>query len=161
MDPLTEDRVPDQGRPAVRPDLAALSGYHSAQVDVEVRLNTNESPFPPPAAWLDAYHRGLDQIAFHRYPDREAIALRTAIAVSHGVATEQIFCANGSNEVLQSLMLAYGGAGRSVALFEPTYTLHAHIARITGTGVAAGRRTHRFELDLGEVARVLADNSPV
>lgn len=148
-------------RPPVRPDLSSLSGYHSAQVAVEVRLNTNESPLAPPAEWLEAYRRGLADIAFNRYPDREAKELRAAIAESHGVQPERIFCANGSNEVLQSLMLAYGGADRSVAVFEPTYTLHAHIARITGTGVVAGRRTDRFELDLDEVARVLGESRPV
>jgi len=147
--------------PPVRPDLAALTGYHSAQVDVAVRLNTNESPMPPPAAWLDALTRGLSDIDFNRYPDREAHALREALADSHGVRPEQVFCANGSNEVLQSLLLAYGGAERSVALFEPTYTLHGHIARITGTPVAAGHRTDDFRLDLDEVRRVVADADPV
>ena len=147
--------------PAVRPDLTALTGYHSAQVDVEVRLNTNESPFPPPEDWLEALTRGLADIDFNRYPDRGAHDLRQALADSHGVAPEQVFCANGSNEVLQSLLLAYGGPGRTVALFEPTYTLHGHIARITGTAVRAGRRTDDFRLDLDEVHRVVAEAEPV
>jgi len=72
--------------PAVRPDLTALTGYHSAQVDVEVRLNTNESPFPPPEDWLEALTRGLADIDFNRYPDRGAHDLRQALADSHGVA---------------------------------------------------------------------------
>jgi len=147
--------------PPVRPDLAALTGYHSAQVDVEVRLNTNESPMAPPKAWLDALARGLSDIEFNRYPDREARALRQALADSHGVPIEQVFCANGSNEVLQSLLLAYGGTGRPVALFEPTYTLHAHIARITGTPVVPGRRADDFRLDLDEVRRVVSQSDPV
>jgi histidinol-phosphate aminotransferase len=147
--------------PAVRPDLAALTGYHSAQVDVEVRLNTNESPVAPPPEWLDAFRSGLDAIEFNRYPDRQGTELRQALADSHGVRPDQIFCANGSNEVLQSLLLAYGGPGRVVALFEPTYTLHRHIARVTGTAVAAGSRTDEFLLDLDEVARVLGAERPV
>jgi histidinol-phosphate aminotransferase len=151
----------ERERPPVRPDLSALTGYHSAQVDVEVRLNTNESPLAPPSAWLDAYRRGLAHIDFNRYPDRQATELRSAIGDSHGVEADRVFCANGSNEVLQSLLLAYGGAGRSAALFEPTYTLHAHIARITATGVAAGGRTDQFELDLDVVAGVLDAHRPV
>ncbi len=147
--------------PSVRPDLGALSGYHSAQVDVDVRLNTNESPMAPPAAWTEALGNRLADVEFNRYPDRQATELRRALARSHGVAPEQVFCANGSNEVLQSLLLAYGGAGRSVALFEPTYTLHGHIARITGTGVLAGRRTDDFRLDLAEVGRITASGDPV
>ncbi len=148
-------------RPTVRPDLVRLSGYHSPQVDVEVRLNTNESPFAPPDTWRAELAAAVADVDFNRYPDRQARALREALARHHGVAAEQVFCANGSNEVLQSLLLAYGGPGRSVALFEPTYQLHAHIARITGTRVAAGRRTDDFALDLGEVGRVLAEADPV
>jgi histidinol-phosphate aminotransferase len=147
--------------PTVRPDLVALIGYHSAQVDVEVRLNTNESPLAPPAEWFDAFRAGLAEIDFNRYPDREGSELRQALAESHGVRPDQIFCANGSNEVLQTLLLAYGGPGRTVALFEPTYTLHRHIARITGTEVAAGSRTDEFMLDLGEVERVVGTHRPV
>jgi len=149
------------GLPVVRPDLETLSGYHSAQVDVDVRLNTNESPLPPPPEWLEAFQSALSGIDFNRYPDREATELRQALADSHGVLPEQIFCANGSNEVLQSLLLAYGGPGRSVALFEPTYTLHRHIARITGTEVNAGSRTDDFLLDLDEVKRVVGTHQPV
>ena len=146
--------------PAVRPDLAALDGYHSAQVDVEVRLNTNESPMPPPVGWQEALSEAIGTIEFNRYPDREATALRTALAASHGVGVDQIFCGNGSNEVLQCLLLAYGGPGRTAALFEPTYTLHRHIARITGTPVAAGPRQDDFCLDLEVVGRVLAEAKP-
>ncbi|MGD0392466.1 MAG: histidinol-phosphate transaminase [Acidimicrobiales bacterium] len=148
-------------RPAVRPDLVALTGYHSAQVEVDVRLNTNESPLPPPPQWFDAFRAGLADIDFNRYPDREAAELRRALADSHGVGLDQIFCANGSNEVLQSLLLAYGGPGRTVAVFEPTYTLHRHIARITGTDVAVGSRTDDFVIDLDEVRRVVDGHHPV
>jgi histidinol-phosphate aminotransferase len=145
----------------VRPDLASLDGYHSAQVDVDVRLNTNESPLPPPDAWLEALRDELGRIEFNRYPDRQATKLRAAVARSHGVRPEQVFCANGSNEVLQSLLLAYGGPGRQVALFEPTYTLHGHIARITGTPVVSGHRMSDFLLDLDEVKRVVGAHDPV
>ena len=151
----------DGGLPGVRPDLAALEGYHSAQVDVEVRLNTNESPLPPPEAWRREFAETVAAIDFNRYPDREAIALRQALADSHAVGIDEIFCANGSNEVLQCLLLAYGGPGRTVALFEPTYTLHRHIARITGTAVAAGARRDDFALDLDVVADVVAGSDPV
>jgi histidinol-phosphate aminotransferase len=150
-----------EGLPAIRPDLVALTGYHSAQVEVEVRLNTNESPLPPPEAWLQAFQSELAGLDLNRYPDREATALRQALADSHGVDPAQIFCANGSNEVLQSLLLAYGGPGRTAAVFEPTYTLHRQIARTTGTTVAAGHRTDDFLLDLGEVDRVLDAHQPV
>jgi histidinol-phosphate aminotransferase len=145
----------------IRSDLVSLDGYHSPQVDVEVRLNTNESPLPPPDAWLAALRDELGHIEFNRYPDRQASDLRQALARSHGVRPDQVFCANGSNEVLQCLLLAYGGPGRTVALFEPTYTLHRHIAMITGTGVVAGSRTDDFQIDPDEVARVVADAQPI
>jgi len=144
-----------------RDDVALMDGYHSPQVDVAVRLNTNESPVPPPAAFRDQLAVELAGLDWHRYPDREARELRTAIGALHGVGPEQVFAANGSNEVLQTLCLTYGGPGRSVAVFEPTYALHSHIARITGTGVLTGERTADFALDMAEVRRVLADGPTI
>jgi histidinol-phosphate aminotransferase len=143
-----------------RDDVALMDGYHSPQVDVEVRLNTNESPMPPPAGFLDALAERVGDVAWHRYPDRAATELRTRIGALHGVGPEHVFVANGSNEVLQTLSLAYGGPGRTVAVFEPTYALHAHIARVTGTDVAEGERSPDFSLDMDEVRRVLAASSP-
>ena len=149
------------GLPPVRPDLVALEGYHSAQVDVDIRLNTNESPLPPPEAWRRELAEAVGAIDFNRYPDRGAVALRQALADSHGVGIDEVFCANGSNEVLQCLLLAYGGPGRTAALFEPTYTLHRQIARITGTTVVAGARRDDFALDVDVVAEVVAASDPV
>ncbi len=145
---------------APRDDLAMMSGYHSPQVDVAVRLNTNEAPEAPPAAFTRRLGEALATIEWHRYPDRGYRTLREAIAEHHGVAPEQVFAANGSNEVLQTLLLSYGGPGRHAAVFEPTYALHSHIARITGTGVAVGERSEDLTLDLGEVRRVLAEHAP-
>ncbi len=144
----------------VRDDLRALEGYHSAQVDVRVRLNTNESPEPPPAAFRDAVAAEVSRVDWHRYPDRAATALRSAIAATHGVDPAQVFAANGSNEVLQTVLLAYAGPGRTVATFEPTYQMHAQIARVTGATVVEGERASDFTLDPGEVDRVLADHRP-
>src|SRR5262245_47082155 len=107
-------------RVPVRDDLRALEGYHSPQVDVRVRLNTNESPVPPPAAWRDAFAAELSKVEWHRYPDRTASALREGIAELHGVRADQVFAANGSNEVLQTLLLTFAGPDRAVATFEPT-----------------------------------------
>ena len=145
----------------MRDDLKALEGYHSPQVTVPVRLNTNESPVPPPDEWRHAFAAELADVQWHRYPDRAATALREDIAALHGVRADQVFAANGSNEVLQTLLLTYAGPGRTVATFEPTYQLHGHIARLTGAAVAEGERSADFTLDLAEVRRVLADSRPI
>lgn len=145
----------------VRDSLAALEGYHSPQVSVQVRLNTNESPTAPPAAWQDAFAAELSRVEWHRYPDRAATDLRAAIAEIHNVRPDQVFAANGSNEVLQTLLLTYAGPGRTVATFEPTYQLHAHIARLTGAEVAEGERRADFTLDLDEVERICAEHRPI
>ncbi|HWL43236.1 MAG TPA: histidinol-phosphate transaminase [Ilumatobacter sp.] len=144
----------------VRDDLHALEGYHSPQVDVDVRLNTNESPLPPPAAFRDALAAELSQIEWHRYPDRAAMDLRAAIGELHGVGPEMVFAANGSNEVLQSILLAYAGAGRTVATFEPTYQMHAQIARVVGATVVEGERDADFSLDPAEMKRVIDAHDP-
>ena len=154
------DRYRDRVRIPVRDDLRALEGYHSPQVSVSVRLNTNESPTPPPTAWQDAFAAELSRLEWHRYPDRGAVALRTAIADLHGVDPSQIFVANGSNEVLQTLMLTFAGPGRTVATFEPTYQMHGQIARVTGATVVEGERNDDFTLDLDVVRRICAESSP-
>ncbi|HYA45031.1 MAG TPA: histidinol-phosphate transaminase, partial [Acidimicrobiales bacterium] len=145
---------------APRPDLGVREGYHSPQVPVEVRLNTNESPYPPPREWLDAVCELARDISFNRYPDRSARTLREAIASWHGVRAGQVFPANGSNEVLQSLCLAYGGAGRKALMWEPTYALHSHIAHLTGTEVAQFPRTPDFAIDPGAALAVVEKERP-
>lgn len=143
-----------------RPDLTALQRYHSAQVDARVRLNTNESPFPPPAAWVESLRDAVGTIAWNRYPDRTAVRLREALAARHGVAPDNVFVANGSNEVLQTLLLSYAGAGRTVATFEPTYQLHSHIARVTGANVVSGQRGTDFGLTVETVRDVVQRHRP-
>ena len=141
-------------RPRTRDDLALMDGYHSPQVQVEVRLNTNEAPEPPPAAFTEALAAAVGDVAWHRYPDRAAGALRARIAevegaaVPGGLGAANVLAANGSNEVLQTVLLAYGGPGRTAAVFEPTYALHRHIAGLTGTGVLDVDRDDGFALRL-------------
>ena len=144
----------------VRDDLQALEGYHSPQVDVDVRLNTNESPVPPPEAWRDAFAAELSRVEWHRYPDRGADELREAIADLHGVSADMVFAANGSNEVLQTILLTYAGFGRTVATFEPTYQMHAQIARVVGSTVVEGERDADFTLDPAEMRRVVETARP-
>ena len=146
--------------PPVRPDLRLAAGYHSPQVEAEVRLNTNESPLPPPDAWREELLAALEEVSFHRYPDRPATELRRAVAARHDVAPDEVFCANGSNEVLQSVLLAFGGPGRRALLFEPTYALHSHIARITGTEVVEGGRNDDFRIDPDDAAKLLEAERP-
>jgi histidinol-phosphate aminotransferase len=144
----------------VRDDLSALEGYHSPQVEVDVRLNTNEAPVAPPAAFRKAYAEAVANIEWHRYPDRGATALRAAIAELHGVDPAMVFVANGSNEVLQTILLTFSGFGRTVATFEPTYQMHGQIARSTGATVVEGERGPDFSLDIAEVRRVVTEFRP-
>jgi histidinol-phosphate aminotransferase len=154
----------DGGEPSVkiepRRDIALMPGYHSPQVEVKVRLNTNEAPEPPPAELTARLAEALHEVDWHRYPDRRATALRARLAELHGVDPANVFAANGSNEVLQTLLLAYGGPGRRAAVFEPTYALHGHIARLTGTAVVEGERSDDFTLPVAEVDRVLETHAP-
>jgi histidinol-phosphate aminotransferase len=146
--------------PRLRDDLGDLEGYHSPQVDVAVRLNTNESPYPPPPEFFAAWTGEVSRANAHRYPDRAARGLRAAVGGFLGQPAERVFCANGSNEVLQTLLLGYGGPGRTALVFEPSYVLHAHIARITGTGVMTGERGADFRLDATGAARLVGEAEP-
>jgi len=152
-------------RPPVRDDLAELPGYHSPQLDVEHRLNTNESPEPPPPAFTQAVAERIAALDWHRYPDRGVTELRTKLAAHHvadvpGITADNIFVANGSNEVLQTIMLAWGGTGRSILTFEPTYAMHGQIARVTGTGVIEVERQADFTIDASAAVATLVDKQP-
>ena len=148
-------------RPPVRDDLVELPGYHSPQIDVPTRLNTNESPDPPPEAFSAAIAEKLGALEWNRYPDRNATDLRSRIAEHHNVDIENIFVANGSNEVLQTILLAWGGPGRSALTFEPTYAMHAQIARVTGTRVTEIDRESDYTIDLDRARSALAEHTPV
>lgn len=143
-----------------RDDLQSLEGYHSPQLDVQVRLNTNESPFRPPPGFVTAWLDELGRVPLHRYPDRRAHDLRVALGASLGQPLERVFCANGSNEVLQTLLLTYGGPRRRALAFEPTYALHAHIARLTGTPIAEGERRPDFTVDVETATRLVEGHQP-
>lgn len=150
----------DRVYPEARPGVASLEGYHSPQVEVEVRLNTNESPVPPPASFTEAVAAAAAEQKWHRYPDRTVGVLRRALAESHGISPAQIFAANGSNEVIQSLQLAYGGLDRTAAIFEPTYAMYAQIAAVTGTSVISGSRGSDHRLVPGEAMHLLVEKQP-
>ena len=147
-------------RPTVRPDLRAMEGYHSPQLDVDVRLNTNEAPFPPPEGFFPALVAELSDIDWHRYPDRLAQTLREEIAALHEVDPQQVFVANGSNEVLQTICLTFGGTGRTVATFEPTYAMYQQIARTTQCQVVEGARDSQHRVTVSEVERVVGEHQP-
>ena len=143
-----------------RDEIREMVGYHSPQVDVPVRLNTNESPFPPPQQWVDSLREIAQSVAWNRYPDRSAYELRSVIAQRHSVSPENVFVANGSNEVLQTILLTYGGHGRRVATFEPTYQMYGQIARVTGADVVSGERHSDFTVHELEIERVMTSATP-
>lgn len=155
-------------RPRVRRDVALMEGYHSPQVDVSVRLNTNEAPEPPPEEFERRLVKGIAELDWNRYPQRSASQLRARIAEveSSGLdrrvpfGADQVFAANGSNEVLQTLMLTYGGAGRAALTSEPTYALHSHIARVCGTEVITVQRNEDFTLDLDATLEAISSRRP-
>lgn len=157
--PPTGSETP-RGRPAVRDDIAFMAGYHSPQLDVSVRLNTNEAPAAPPAEFAEALAAAVRSVEWNRYPDRGARELRRAVASLEGFDAAQVFAANGSNEVLQSLCLAYGGAGRTALTFEPTYALHSHIATVCGTAVVEVERDSEFRLDAGTAVAAVREVRP-
>lgn len=137
-----------------------MKGYHSPQVDVRVRLNTNESPYAPTEDFTDALAGRLAQVDWNRYPARSAERLRSGVAGLHGVALDNVFAANGSNEVIQTVLLTYAAGGGRVGVFTPTYALHSHIARIAGAEVVAAPRGEDFRVDAASAARFAASERP-
>jgi histidinol-phosphate aminotransferase len=133
----------------LRADLAGTRPYGAPQLDVPVRLNTNENPYPPSAALIKEVGAAAAAAAasLNRYPDRDARALRADLARYLGLSPDQIWAANGSNEIIQQLLQAFGGPGRSALGFEPSYSMHPVIARTTSTRWIAAARDDDFGLD--------------
>lgn len=144
----------------VRPDLAGVAPYVSPQQPARWRMNTNESPYAPPSALVDEVTRQLRDAALNRYPDRDAGALYEAISRRTGWAADGLWVANGSNEVFLHLFLAFGGPGRSTAVFEPTYSLHALIPQIASTRVHTLPRDGDFRIDLDRTVELIARERP-
>ena len=148
----------------IREDLAGRSPYGAPQLDVAVRLNTNENPYPPSAALAADITAAVSQVAtgLNRYPDRNALALRTALAdyLGHGLSAAQTWAANGSNEVIQQLLQAFGGPGRSALGFEPSYSMHPLIAQTTSTRWLAARRTSDFGIDAAGAVATITSEQP-
>ena len=152
----------------LRPELRGRTPYGAPQLAVKHRLNTNENPYPLPEALLADLATALSRAAvdLNRYPDRDATALRTELAAylagTSGVALDsrQVWAANGSNEVLQQVMQAFGGAGRSALGFTPSYSMHPIIAAGTGTAWVDGRRRADFTIDAADAAAQVREVGP-
>ncbi|WP_158888380.1 histidinol-phosphate transaminase [Amycolatopsis anabasis] len=152
----------------LREDLRGRTPYGAPQLDVPVRLNTNENPYPPPDALVADVTAAVREAAaaLHRYPDRAAVELRRDLADYLSVSTRvllderNLWAANGSNEVLQQILQAFGGPGRSALGFEPSYSMHPIIAAGTRTDWVATPRRDDFTLDTAAAARIVAERQP-
>lgn len=143
----------------VRPDLQDVKPYVSPQQPAKFRMNTNESPYPPPQRLIDEVTRELAESEFNRYPDKDAKELLRALSEHAGWPEDGVWIANGSNEIFLQLFLTYGGAGRAALTFEPTYSLHSLIAQITGTEALTGSRPEGWQLDEASVSDALREGS--
>jgi histidinol-phosphate aminotransferase len=148
----------------LRADLVGREPYGAPQLTVRVALNTNENPYPPPPALVEEITAMVAAAAagLNRYPDRDARELRAGLAayLGHDLTPAQTWAANGSNEIIQQLLQAFGGPGRTALGFEPSYSMHSIIAQTTSTRWAAAARNEDFSLDPAGVAEAVARNQP-
>ena len=146
----------------LRPELVGEEPYGAPQLDVPVCLNVNENPYPPSAATLDDMAESIRAAAYHRYPDREFTGLRAQLAdyLGHGLGVQNIWAANGSNEVMTHLLGAFGGPGRRVLTFTPTYSMYPEYARNTHTAYVTVPRQADFTLDARLVLDAIAEHDP-
>ncbi|RSN43588.1 histidinol-phosphate transaminase [Amycolatopsis sp. WAC 04197] len=159
---ITLDALP------LREDLRGKTPYGAPQLDVPIRLNTNENPYPPPDALVADVAEAVraEAASLHRYPDRDAVALRQDLAdylaVSTGVLVSEsnVWAANGSNEILQQILQAFGGPGRSALGFEPSYSMHPIISAGTRTDWLPVPRRADFTLDTEKAAALVRERRP-
>jgi histidinol-phosphate aminotransferase len=148
----------------IRDDLRGRVPYGAPQIDVPIRLNTNENPYPPSPSLVadlaEAVREGAATL--NRYPDRDAVALRAELAayLGHGLTIERVWAANGSNEVLQQILQAFGGPGRSAIGFEPSYSMHPIITTGASTEWIPGAREDDFGIDPGKAVAAIEEHRP-
>lgn len=151
-------------QPPIRDDLANERPYGAPQLDVSVALNVNENTHPLPADLADALVRNLSNTFpnLNRYPDRESLELRAAMAdfLGHNLTNMQIWAANGSNEVLQQIFMAFGGPGRLALNFTPSYSMYPNLALITGTPMVSVGRGESFMLTEQQVVSAISEHEP-
>ncbi|MFI2234692.1 histidinol-phosphate transaminase [Streptomyces chrestomyceticus] len=152
----------------IRDELRGKSPYGAPQLDVPVRLNTNENPYPLPEPLVRRIAERVTEAAreLNRYPDRDAVELRTELAAyltrtgGHEVTAAHVWAANGSNEVIQQLLQTFGGPGRTAIGFEPSYSMHGLISRGTGTGWISGPRNDDFTIDVEAAVAAIGERRP-
>ncbi|AWB92013.1 histidinol-phosphate transaminase [Aeromicrobium chenweiae] len=148
----------------IREELRDDEPYGAPQLDVPVQLNTNENPYGPSEETARDIADSVHGVALtlNRYPDREATELRTSLAayLGHGLTPERVWAANGSNEVMQQVLQAFGGPGRTAVSFAPTYSMYPEYARNTHTRWVAGRRREDFGLDVDAALALIAEEQP-
>lgn len=148
----------------IRDELRGMHPYGAPQLDVAVRLNTNENSYPLPEAAAVAMEKALaDQVRdLNRYPDRDAEALRADLAayLGHGLTKANLWAANGSNEVQQQLLQAFGGPGRTALGFTPSYSMHPLLSAGTGTGWVDGRRGENFDITVDNALAQVQKHQP-
>ena len=145
---------------SVRADIADLAPYLSPQRPARYRMNTNESPFPPPLDLIEEVFAQVRATTLNRYPDHAASELLEAISRHTSWPVEGVSAGNGSNEVLLHLFLAFGGPGRRALVFDPTYALHKTIPHISGTRVITNERADDFRIDPAGATRSIDEIAP-
>jgi histidinol-phosphate aminotransferase len=148
----------------LRDDLRGRSPYGAPQLDVAVRLNTNENSYPVPDPVVDAIGKAVQAELrdLNRYPDRDAVALRTDLAdyLGYGLTVANVWAANGSNEVQQQLLQAFAGPGRTALGFGPSYSMHPLLAAGTGTRWIGALRDPDFGLTPSSAVAQLRRDDP-
>ncbi len=148
----------------LREELRGIEPYGAPQLDVPVALNVNENPYGPSEAVVADDAAAVADVTrtLNRYPDREFTELRVGLAeyLGHGVTPDQVWAANGSNEVMLQLLQAFGGPGRVAVSFAPTYSMYPEYARDAMTGWVVGHRESDFALDVPHALDVIAEHEP-
>jgi histidinol-phosphate aminotransferase len=152
----------------LRDELRGQQPYGAPQLDVAVRLNVNENPYPPGEQVIAAMAAAVGDAArsLNRYPDRDALGLRADLASylnadgAGGLSAANVWAANGSNEVMLHVLQAFAGPGRTVVSFAPTYSMYPEYARDTHSNWIVGRRAADFTIDVAAAREVIGEHQP-
>ena len=161
---MTGTATPTLDELPLRPELVGEVPYGAPQLDVSYALNVNENPYPPSERVVAEIAAAVADAArtMNRYPERDALALRADLAgyLGHGLGPEQIWAANGSNEVMLHVLQAFAGPGRTVLSFAPTYSMYPEYARDTHSGWVTFPREDDFSIDRDAAVAAVRETRP-
>jgi histidinol-phosphate aminotransferase len=144
----------------IKPAVRALRAYTLSPHRASVKINQNENPWDAPAEIKDEVLRRFAARKWSRYPDFVPVSLNERLAEFAGWTADGVIAGNGSNELIQALLMVSTGPGKRVLISEPTFKLYRQVATVLGGEVESVLLTPALTYDVAALLRTIEERQP-